>query len=186
MTEQEVKSGARNNAEDRRRIRDVRQHAKAIGDITIELEAGDEDAAPMPVNVVKAFEGMEAEQVYLVLEGAVKAAGDWELDVLGVPFGGPNGGKDAHGEWFSERTNLYLDRIKSTLAVYYHGYMPDGKPAGQPEIIGTIVTSEKRADGWWFRVILDRASEFAKRVWEAAKAGLARASSGSIAHLVRR
>jgi len=27
---------------------------------------------------------------------AVKAVGDWELDVLAVPYGGPNKGKDSH------------------------------------------------------------------------------------------
>jgi hypothetical protein len=42
---------------------------------------------------------------------AVKAAagdGDtWELDVLGVPYGGPNGGRDSDGEYFSaqQQTN---------------------------------------------------------------------------------
>jgi len=117
---------------------------------------------------------------------AVKVAGDWELDVLGVPFGGPNGGKDDDGEYFSEKTNLHLDRFADPLVMYYHGYGDNGEPAGEPQVIGKVASHEKRSDGVWFRVILDKASEFARRVWEGAKDGMARASSGSINHLVRK
>ena len=44
---------------------------------------------------------------------------------------------------------------------------------------------EKRNDGIWWRIVLDKASKFARRIWEAARNGMAAASSGSIAHLVR-
>lgn len=119
---------------------------------------------------------------------AVKAVGDWELEVLAVPFGGQNGGKDSDGEWFSPATNLYLDKIKSSIVTYYHGHTPEGRPQGDPEIIGETVpgTWQKRDDGWWVRVLLDKANQFAKRVWDSAQSGLARASSGSVAHLVRK
>ena len=116
---------------------------------------------------------------------AIKAVGDWELEVLGVPYGGPNGGKDADEQYFSEKTNLHLDRFTSPLVMYYHGVGEDGQPQGEPEPIGEIQGSEKRADGVWFRVLLNKASDYARRVWEGAKQGIARASSGSIAHLVR-
>jgi hypothetical protein len=105
---------------------------------------------------------------------------------LGVPFGGPNRGKDSDGEFFSAKTDLQLDRFSSPLVTYYHGLTPDGRPQGDPEIIGQVKGYEKRADGVWWRVLLDKSSAYAKRVWEAAKRGVARASSGSIAHLVRK
>lgn len=119
---------------------------------------------------------------------AVKAVGDWELEVLAVPFGGPNGGSDSDGERFSASTNLYLDNFQSPLVTYYHGLTPEGKMSGEPEIVGSTVPGSwvKRDDGWWVRVLLDKANQFAKRIWDAAKDGLARASSGSIAHLVRK
>jgi len=116
---------------------------------------------------------------------SVKAVGDWELEVLGIPYGGPQGGKDADGEYFSSKTEFYLDRFSKPLVTYYHGFDPEGNPQGDPEIIGETNGYEKRADGVWWRVVLDKASEYAKRVWEAAKQGIARASSGSISHLVR-
>ena len=42
-----------------------------------------------------------------IKSASVKAVGDWELDVLAVPFGGPNRGKDTDGEYFSNNTDLY-------------------------------------------------------------------------------
>ncbi len=104
------------------------------------------------------------------------------LDVLGVPYGGPFGGKDAQGETFTPQTDLWLERIPKRPVVYYHG-LAEGERA--PQVIGEELGWERRADGVWFRVALDRGSTLARRVWEAAQKGLARASSGAIGHLVR-
>ena len=114
----------------------------------------------------------------------IKAAGDWELDVLGVPFGSPDD-RDSDKQFFSSNTQLHLREGEVTNVYYYHGYTPDGKPQDAPIQIGTAKHERTDSAGHWFRVILDKTSEYARRVWEAAKDGLARASSGSIAHLVR-
>lgn len=106
----------------------------------------------------------------------------WILDVLGVPFGGPFGGKDAQGEYFTPQTDLWLERISKRPVVYYHGLVED---EGTPQVIGEELGWERRADGIWFRVALDRAHALARQVWEAAQKGMARASSGAIGHLVR-
>ena len=117
---------------------------------------------------------------------AIKSSGDaWELDVLGVPYGGPNNGRDSDGEYFDASTKLYLDKYPTVPAVYYHGYDENGAPASEPQIIGKTTGYEVKQDGVWFRVVLDQANDYARRVWEAAKNGVARASSGSIAHLRR-
>ena len=115
----------------------------------------------------------------------IKAIGDWELEVLGVPFGSAND-KDKDGEYFDAKTNLHLDRYPSPAVHYYHGMTPDGEPQGSPEEIGEIQSTEVRSDGVWYRVLLDKTKEFAKRVMDAARRGLARASSGSVEHLFRR
>ena len=115
----------------------------------------------------------------------IKAAGDWELDVLGVPFGGPNGGRDSDGQYFSSNTNVYAEQFPSPPVVYYHGYEPDGKPSGEPHIIGKVTRITKTDEGWWYRVVLDRANEYAQRIWSAAQKGTARASSGTILHMAR-
>lgn len=122
--------------------------------------------------------------------GEVKAVksddGEWVLDVLGVPFGGHNGGRDSDGEYFSAQTKTYTDRFSAVPAIYYHGYDENNKPSSEPEYIGTATYSRADSKGHWYRVVLDKASDYAKRVWEAAKQGIARASSGSITHLVRK
>ncbi len=114
----------------------------------------------------------------------IKAIGDWELEILAIPYGDSKR-RDAQQQFFTEQTNFHLESFKSPLIVYYHGFDPTGKPQGDPEVIGKAESVEKRADGVWVHVLLDKASEYAKRVWEAAKKGIARASSGSISHLVR-
>jgi hypothetical protein len=115
----------------------------------------------------------------------IKAIGDWELEVLAIPYGSAKQ-RDSQGEFFTPETNLFLDVIKSPLIFYYHSYTPEGQPQGKPELIGKAQSFEKRSDGVWVRVLLDKASAYAKRVWDAAKKGIARASSGSAAHLVRK
>lgn len=118
---------------------------------------------------------------------AIKALNDWMLDVLAVPFGGPNNGRDSHRQFFSSKTDIHAGTFETPLVMYYHGFTPESKPQGQPEVIGQAVAGswEKRADGWWIKVKLNQASELARRVWDAAQKGLARASSGSVMHLVR-
>lgn len=110
---------------------------------------------------------------------AIMDGDEWALDVLGAPYGGPNRGKDSHGEYFSPRTNFYEDKnAPLPLVAYYHGYTPEGKPQGDPEIIGSATKRWRDDLGLWFRVTLDKTSAFAKRVWESAQKGEARASSG--------
>jgi HK97 family phage major capsid protein len=111
--------------------------------------------------------------------------GEWALEVLGVPFGGPFDGKDADGEFFDPATDLWLDQIGKRPVVHYHGMDQEGKAEAQPEIIGQEVSHEVKEDGVWFRVLLDKASETAQRLWKAAQDGFLRASSGAINHLTR-
>jgi len=113
---------------------------------------------------------------------AVKAVGDWELDVLAIPFGS----MDSDNQYFDENTDIMPDTFKSPLIVYYHGINPDRQGhQASPEVIGKALSMEKMSDGWHVRVLLDKAKNLAGRIWNAAKGGLAAASSGSIAHLAR-
>ena len=113
----------------------------------------------------------------------VKAKGDWELEVLGVPFGSPDD-RDSDGQFFNADTNLHTDKIATPPAVYYHGRSPEGRPI-DPEYIGSSKYLRTDEKGVWYSVILDKTKQLAQRVWEAAKDGIARASSGSAPHLVR-
>lgn len=114
----------------------------------------------------------------------VKALDDMKLEILAIPFGGPDD-LDSDGEYFNAKTRIHADKFPEIPLVYYHGYDPDGKPSEEPHYIGTAKYSRTDEKGHWYIGVLDSASEWAKRAWQAAKEQILRASSGSIAHLVR-
>lgn len=113
---------------------------------------------------------------------AVKAVGDWELDVLALPYDK----RDSDNQFFDANTDTMEAQFGSPAIIYHHGVMPGkGKIENKPVIIGKSLGMTKQADGLHIRVLLDKAIEYAARVWEAAKNGKAVASSDSIAHLAR-
>lgn len=131
----------------------------------------------------------QVEESYVPVKASVvamKATADgWEIDILGVPFGGPYKGKDKDGEYFSERTNIHQEEFPTIPVVFAHGLDPEtGRPMN-PQYIGKAEYSHKDKRGHWYKAFLKKTSEFAKRIWEAAQKGVAGASSGSINHLTR-
>lgn len=154
--------------------------------VPMRIEEGDDQDQAVAVCMSMWGDHKAAKSEPIVIFGEVKAAGDWELDVLGVPFGGPNGGKDSDGEYFTPNTKTHTDKYPNPPVVYYHGLDPNGKPMGEPAIIGSVKRIWQDVKGWWYKVVLDKASEYARRIWDAAKEGRARASSGSIIHMVRK
>jgi len=115
---------------------------------------------------------------------AITDTEEWQLDILGIPFGDAQN-LDADGEYFDARTKFHEDKFGLPPLVYYHGADEKGKPAGEPVYLGRTVRRWVTEAGVWFRGVLDKGAAEAARVWEAAKQNLARASSGSLAHLVR-
>lgn len=125
------------------------------------------------------------EQIELRLSSAaIKAVGDWELDVLAVPFGG----RDSDGQWFDAGTDIAHESFTTPLVTYHHGVM-QGKKGLEPKpiTIGKTVPGslEKRQDGWHIRVILDKAVKYAQAIMDAARRMNVAVSSDSIAHLAR-
>ena len=124
-----------------------------------------------------------------IMDGLIRAvksdSGDWEIEILGIPFGSPNE-RDSDGEFFTAQTKLHLDKFPTPPLVFFHGYNDQKQPDAKPVYVGKTTGYEVKPDGVWFRGVLDKAISQAKAVWEAAQNGMARASSGSIAHLVRK
>src|SRR4030067_2174831 len=135
-----AKYGNRNSVTDRKRIREARQHARAIHDITMELEPheSDDEMAQLMEDVQEAIAGGKALRVKILAakHGETKRQADPEAvkrlkafeeytdpgwNVLGVPFGGPHKGRDADGEAFHEETNIWLDAGAIVPITYYHG-----------------------------------------------------------------
>jgi HK97 family phage major capsid protein len=109
---------------------------------------------------------------------AVKAVGEMVLEVLGLPFG-----TDRQGQVFDKSTDIGLAQGDEIPALYYHGFAE--RAAKSVKRLGRAVYSGVTDAGHMFRVTLDAAHEKAQDVYDAAKAGAARASSDSSAHLVR-
>ena len=113
----------------------------------------------------------------------IKAIDDFELEVLGIPWGSPDD-LDSDKQYFSPDTKLHEDKFGLPPIVHYHGFDPNTHQPTDPEYIGKAISFEDRPDGRWYRVVLDKAKDTARRVWEAARQGIAVASSGSN-HLAR-
>jgi len=122
----------------------------------------------------------------VTVKAVIDDSGEWRLEILGVPFYGPENGKDLEGEYFDERTNIHEEYYREIPVNYFHALDPKtGKPGGNPEYIGKAEYLRKDAKGHWYQVILDKTKAMAKRVWEAAKKNLAAASSESLPNLAR-
>lgn len=173
-----TKAGARHNSRDQATINKWHKNADELKADMAELGAAIEEAQAEAEATTKA--SAPPIDVPAAIFGFVKAAGDWELDVLANPYGGPNNGADADGEKFTPRTKFHEDKIPFPPVVYYHGFGDDKRPMGQPEFIGNSVKRWVNEQGVWYRVVLDRANQFAKRAWEAAQRGAARASTGVV------
>lgn len=108
------------------------------------------------------------------------------LRVLGVPFGGPIEGRDAQGEAFTDKTEVMLNVDDTRPVTYYHGFGPDDPNGWQdhPVIIGMAKYTGADERGHWFDVKLDENETLAQRIL--ADPTKARASSGTVGHLVRR
>lgn len=118
---------------------------------------------------------------------AIKAVGDWELDVLAIPFGSRIS-SDSDIQWFDDRTNVMAEQFQTPLITYHHGIKQGAKGIEEsPIVIGKTVPGslKKMVDGWHIRVILDKGIEAARRVMEAARKGMVAVSSDSISHLAR-
>ena len=204
MEDDETKSGSRNNADDRARIRKARQNAREIVAITDELEPSESDEEMMTFEerVQAAAQGKSlrvkialAHATSGVIEHApadaakmLRPAGEYSgvvMRVLGVPFGGPISGRDKDGEAFHEGTEIWLNVGDRVPVTYYHGFGPDDPYSMQtpPVIIGSAEYTGADERGHWFDATLDADEPLAHRL--TAPGVDVRASSGAISHLVR-
>lgn len=98
------------------------------------------------------------------------------IDVLGLPYGGPNDGKDNDGNWFSAQTDFMDGVIDSPPVLYGHGAM-NGVDA---DIHGKVHARWYAKDGGWFKVELKRDSPRFEQLYDAHVKGYLRASSGAV------
>ena len=100
-------------------------------------------------------------------------SGDFYIDVIGVPFRGPDylGGKDLEGEYFDETTDI--GPLEKVLSYFSHGNNPNiGK-----ELIGTAERLSKEEEGWLYRIIVNQHNKYKNLIKRLAEANFLGASS---------
>ena len=117
---------------------------------------------------------------YQMAKVAIKTDNPYVLNVLGAPFGDGPQDQDYQKEWFTDQTDFWLDRIGTRPVTYFHGF-----EEAEPSVIGIERRYWKASDGVHFEVELFKDNPLAIKVWEAAQAGVAFASTGAISHMVR-
>lgn len=119
-----------------------------------------------------------------MLTSAIKAVEGQELtlDIVGLPFG-----TDRQEQLFTPQTNIDLAEGDSVPVYYYHGFAERAAKAvsrvGRATYQGVGVLDG--VEGQIFRVTLNPALPLAHRLYADAVKGQVRASSDSMAHLVR-
>ncbi|MDD5006725.1 MAG: hypothetical protein PHS33_09530, partial [Candidatus Omnitrophica bacterium] len=106
----DAKMGARNSAKDKERIQTIKDAAKTINETADELQPEENEAS------VKSSMSIPLTQFHIKASTEIKASGDMELDVLLVPFGGPENGKDTDGQYFDETTDTQHNIYKTIPA----------------------------------------------------------------------
>lgn len=102
--------------------------------------------------------------------------GPHDIFVLGLPYGGPEGGKDSDGQFFSPMTDFMDDLIEFPPVMYTHGT----QNGFEPEPVGKATKRWYDARGGWFKVTLDPESPRYEQLREANALGVLRASSGVV------
>jgi cation transport regulator ChaB len=104
---------------------------------------------------------------------------DDHFRLLAIPFGGPLGGKDLDGEFFSERTDIKPDWFAERPVLWHHGqddYMTD-------TVIGKATDLTREEDGWWVDVWIKAGEKRAELVKRLAQKAPIYGSSGTIGYL---
>lgn len=134
------------------------------------------------MHIYKSLGGEDTQAWIKSIEGSFSiddvepALGSDEIKVLGLPYGGPENGKDASGQWFSPMTEFY-DGVIPTPAVYYtHG----AENGFEPELVGAVTGSWYDKSGKWFKVKLDPSSSRYGQLVQSHMSGSLRASSGAV------
>jgi len=104
------------------------------------------------------------------------------IEGLGLPFGGPLGGRDLKGSFFWEGTDFCLDLYPKGARpfMYDHGLNDGTKAAPQ----GRVVDYELTDMGIWTRTQLDRGSKYLEAMQELVESGRMGQSSGAMPHLI--
>ena len=113
---------------------------------------------------------------------AVKFVKGSELSIegLAIPYGGPFGGKDLEGEFFTKNTDFCLDWFPVRPTIYDHGL----DDALKTSVVGQVTKHDPIDDGIWAKAQLDKNHRYLNAIQELIDKGALGFSSGAMSHLV--
>ncbi len=118
------------------------------------------------------------------MQRAVKFAGpDGLIEGHAIPFGGPFGGKDLDGEYFSPATDLCLDWFPAERPLLYQHGLDGGVGLS---VVGRVKMDTFRTDddGGWVQAQLDQQHAYFSRIKRLVEQGKLYFSSGAMARLI--
>ena len=95
---------------------------------------------------------------------------------LGMPYGGPMGGRDLEGEFFSAKTDFMFDFIGGERPLLYDHGLDD---TVGPLVHGRVVEYKRTDDGVWTIAQLDRRARYLQEIQELVSRGILSFSSGA-------
>jgi len=143
-------------------------------------------AACVPVRIEEGDENDQAVAVCLSMwrnksAATIKAIDDSSMTVAG--YGVVWGGKDLEGEYFTQDTDFWFDRItERPMTLYDHAQ--DGNI--KRTVIGRIARKTADDVGLWIEAQIDRANQYADAIRELTEKGVLGWSSGAVGHLTDR
>jgi hypothetical protein len=110
---------------------------------------------------------------------ALKFAEGGIIEGIAAPNGSP-ARRDAHGEFFTARTNFQLDWFAERPLIIGHGLGPSGTA-----VVGKVVAVERRPEGLWIRAQLDKAGTWFGKIRGMLERGALSFSSATMPHLAK-
>lgn len=169
----DAKSGARNSAADKDRIRKMREMAQTLINLSLELDPDDETTEPI-------IPAKSADEVVVWAGDPIKATRTNE----GVKLGGylvRYGGADLTGEYFEADTDFGLETGDSVPVYFHHGMNPQ---IGGKRLSRAKITADEF--GIFAETVLRERDEYERFIVQLAEAGKMGWSSGTAAHLMSR
>jgi len=139
----------------------------------------------MPIATAKTYQSLggdaaldwaRSQLAMIGIDDQAETANPGEIIVLGLPYGGPNAGRDDEGQYFSPMTDFIDGVIDSPPVMYTHGT----QNGFDPEPIGKVKKRWYDRRGGWFKVQLDPQSPRYSQLIEAHETGNLYASSGAV------
>ncbi len=104
------------------------------------------------------------------------------IEGMAAPFGGPLGGKDLQGEYFSKKTDFCEGWFASRPILYHHGMDENIKAV----VIGHDTATKMTDNGRWLQAQLDKSAAYWKELKTLINQGKVFFSTGAVPHLVEK